>query len=154
MFCSNCGYQMEPGASFCSNCGEKVMAAKMPEQSMGEAAANIPDISTGEEYTIRKGMCNWVKAALVVQSGHGVLTNKRFVYKLGKLGSLDSRIYNAVSGSKNSFEIPLSELVGIREGHQGLARALTLQTRSGEEYKCTFMDTDGWLMEFNKLLKF
>lgn len=85
-----------------------------------------------------KGKCNWAKTPLVVQNGNAVLTNKRFKYKKGMIGQLDSSIVNALTGSSSNFKILISDLAGIREGKQGLVKTLVLVTKSGQEYNCFF----------------
>lgn len=172
MFCSNCGEKLEERASFCSNCGERVAAQPRPtmqpqpamqpqpmmpsqqtaSQNMGGAAA-FAQGNTTEEFTLKSGACNWARTPIVVQNGKGVLTNKRFIYKKGFIGTLDSTIYNAVTGNKADFEIPLSEFAGIREGRQGLVKTLVLQTKSGKEYNCFFHDRESWIIEFKRALE-
>lgn len=117
------------------------------------AVPNVqPTNDAAEEVILKKGMCNWVKSPLVVQNGKAVLTNKRFMYKKGKIGQLGSSIFNSLAGISSDFEIALSDIVGIREGKQGFAKTLVFVTKSGQEYNCFFYDRENWLMEFNKLL--
>lgn len=170
MFCSNCGTELVSGASFCSNCGTRVAQEAAPFQSTAQfpsvdenqAAASAQSMENAgaygqgnnseAEFTIKSGNCTWVKSPIAAQNGKGILTNKRFIYKKGMLGNLDSSVYNFLSGSKADFEIPLDQLAGVREGRHGVVKNLILQTKSGQEYSCFFYDREGWLMEFQKLL--
>lgn len=181
MFCMNCGTQLPDNAKFCGACGAQMPAqlqqgtvpqpmqqvipqqpvqqqpmqqAQPPQTAFQQAAVpNVqPANDAAEEVILKKGMCNWVKSPLVVQNGKAVLTNKRFIYKKGKIGQLGSSIFNSVVGISSDFEIALSDIVGIREGKQGFAKTLVFVTKSGQEYNCFLYDRENWLMEFNKLL--
>lgn len=180
MFCMNCGTQLPDNAKFCGVCGAQMPAqpqqgtapqpmqqqptqqampqpmqqAQPPQTAFQQAAVpNVqPANDSAEEVIIKKGMCNWIKNPMVVQNGKAVLTNKRFIYKKGKIGQLGSSIFNSVVGISSDFEIVLSDIVGIREGKQGFAKTLVFVTKSGQEYNCFLYDRENWLMEFNKLL--
>lgn len=154
MLCTNCGAQLPDNAKFCAVCGAQMPAGAQQETAFQqEAVSNVqPTNDPTEEVILKKGMCSWVKSPLMVQNGKAVLTNKRFTYKKGKLGQLDSSLFNAIVGTSSNFEILLSDLAGIKEGKQGFSKTLILVTKSGQEYNCFFYDREGWLREFSKFL--
>ena len=100
MFCSNCGAELNENSNFCSNCGQPITSNNTANSD-----------SSDEEIAIKEGLCNRVKSKLFVQNGHGLLTNKRFIYskhsfaKIAVMGVL----VNLTKGSYD-FDIPISDI--------------------------------------------
>lgn len=143
MFCSNCGAELNENSNFCSNCGQPIV-------SNNKATSTSSD----EEIAIKEGLCNRVKSKLFVQNGHGLLTNKRFIYskhsfaKIAVMGVL----VNLTKGSYD-FDIPISDIKEIKDGRQGFSKTIIICTKSGEEYNFYFTDRQKWLIEFENVIK-
>lgn len=142
MFCSNCGAELNENSNFCSNCGQPVVSNN-----------KVASTSSDEEITIKEGLCNRVKSKLFVQNGHGLLTNKRFIYskhsfaKIAVMGVL----VNLTKGSYD-FDIPISDIKEIKDGRQGISKTIIICTKSGEEYNFYFKDREKWLFEFKNII--
>ena len=143
MYCSNCGKQLDDTANFCSGCGSKV-------GSMTEPAQHEAD----KEIVIKEGLCNRVKSKLFVENGHGLLTNKRFIYSKHSLAKIAVMgvLVNATKGSFD-FEIAIEDISGIKEGRQGISKTIIICTKSGEEFNFYFTDKLKWEIEFQNLIK-
>ena len=121
-------------------------------QFCGTALAN--NLSAQQEIVIKEGLCNRIKNTFNVQNGHGLLTNKRFIYnkhsfaKVAALGIL----VNLTSGDFD-FDIPLSDIIEIKNGRQGVSKTLVIVTTSGENYNFYFTNRQQWIVEFEKLLR-
>lgn len=141
MFCSKCGKQLEDNAVFCSGCGNKV-------------GADTPQPSEDREIVLKEGLCNRIKSKLFVENGHGLLTNKRFIYSKHSLAKMAVMgvLVNATKGDYN-FEIPIKDISGIKEGRQGISKTIIICTRSGEEFNFYFNDKLKWEIEFNNLIR-
>lgn len=143
MFCSNCGAELNENSNFCSNCGQPIVSNN-----------KATSISSDEEIAIKEGLCNRVKSKLFVQNGHGLLTNKRFIYskhsfaKIAVMGVL----VNLTKGSYD-FDIPISDIKEIKDGRQGFSKTIIICTKSGEEYNFYFTDREKWLIEFKNVIK-
>lgn len=144
MFCSKCGKQLADGAAFCSYCGSPVAVVADP---VGTPADD------GREIVIKEGLCNRVKSKLFVQNGHGMLTNKRFIYSKHSLAKIAVMgvLANLTKGSFD-FDIPVSEISGIRDGRQGVSKTIIITTKSGDEFNFYFSDRERWIIEFNNLI--
>lgn len=144
MYCSKCGKPLADGASFCSYCGSPVAVTTDP--GPGPADDN-------REIVIKEGLCNRVKSKLYVQNGHGILTNKRFIYSKHSFGKIAVMgvLVNLTKGSFD-FDIPISEISGIRDGRQGVSKTIIISTNSGDEYNFYFSDRERWIIEFNNLI--
>lgn len=140
MFCSHCGKPLDPGAKFCPNCGSPI------------AAGNSVDDK--KEIVIKEGLCNRCSGKLYVENGHGMLTNKRFIYSKHSLAKI-AAIGILVNLTKGSFEfdIPISEITGIRDGKHGLSKTIIITTKQGNEYNFYFTDRERWKIEFNNLIQ-
>lgn len=141
MFCSKCGKQLEDNDVFCSGCGNKV-------------GAEIQQPSEDREIVLKEGLCNRIKSKLFVENGHGLLTNKRFIYSKHSLAKMAVMgvLVNATKGDYN-FEIPIKDISGIKEGRQGISKTIIICTRSGEEFNFYFNDKLKWEIEFNNLIR-
>lgn len=141
MFCSKCGKQLEDNAVFCSGCGNKV-------------GAEIQQPSEDREIVLKEGLCNRIKSKLFVENGHGLLTNKRFIYSKHSLAKIAVMgvLVNATKGDYD-FEISIKDISGIKEGRQGISKTIIICTRSGEEFNFYFNDKLKWEIEFNNLIR-
>lgn len=141
MFCSKCGKQIEDNAVFCSGCGNKV-------------GAEIQQPSEDSEIVLKEGLCNRIKSKLFVENGHGLLTNKRFIYSKHSLAKIAVMgvLVNATKGDYD-FEIPVESITGIREGRQGISKTIIICTKTGEEFNFYFNDMLKWEIEFKNLIK-
>lgn len=146
MFCKNCGKPLDDDAKFCPNCGVAVSASAAP------AADATPAADPGGEAVVREGLCNRVKSKLFVQNGHGVLTNRRFIYgkhTLAKIAAMG--VFVNLTKGEYEFDIPLSDIAGIRDGRQGVSKTIIITTKSGAEYNFYFTDREKWLADFRRL---
>ncbi|MCM1539598.1 MAG: hypothetical protein NC254_14520 [bacterium] len=109
--------------------------------------------TAGEEFVVKTGGCNWIKTPLLALNGKGTLTNKRFIYKKGKMNFLESNIANKIMGGENYFEFPLTELAAITIGKQGIQKTIVLQLKNGVTYNCFFYGMEGWVQEFHKVIE-
>jgi hypothetical protein len=142
MFCSSCGKPLDDGAKFCPNCGSPVGGAA--------SAPQTPD----REVVIKEGLCNRVKSKLFVQNGHGMLTNKRFIYSKHSLAKIAAMgVFANLTKGTYEFEIPVSEISGIRDGRQGVSQTIIITTKSGDEYNFYFTDRERWKIEFGNLIQ-
>lgn len=141
MFCSKCGKQLEDNDVFCSGCGNKV-------------GAEIQQPSEDREIVLKEGLCNRIKSKLFVENGHGLLTNKRFIYSKHSLAKMAVMgvLVNATKGDYD-FEISIKDISGIKEGRQGISKTIIICTRSGEEFNFYFNDKLKWEIEFNNLIR-
>lgn len=141
MFCSKCGKQLEDNDVFCSGCGNKV-------------GAEIQQPSEDREIVLKEGLCNRIKSKLFVENGHGLLTNKRFIYSKHSLAKMAVMgvLVNATKGDYD-FEIPIKDISGIKEGRQGISKTIIICTRAGEEFNFYFNDKLKWEIEFNNLIR-
>lgn len=106
-----------------------------------------------QEFIIKTGGCNWIKTPVLIQNGKGMLTNKRFIYKKGKLNFIETGFANKIMGGDKNFEFPLTELKAIGIGTQGIQKTIILQLRNGESYNCFFYEMEEWVQEFNKIIE-
>lgn len=140
MFCTNCGHQLSDTAKFCSECGY----ATKP--------STVENIQ--EEKVIKEGLCNRIKSKFFVQNGHGLLTNKRFIYSkhsLVKIATIGILV-NLTKGDYD-FEISISDIVELKEGKQGISKTIIIVTTTGEEYNFYFSDRQKWLIAFQNLIQ-
>lgn len=141
MYCPNCGKQIEDDSKFCKLCGNKINS-------------HSSQINDDKEIVIKEGLCNRVKSKLFVQNGHGMLTNKRFIYSKHSLAKIAAMgiLVNLTKGSYD-FEIAISDIKEIKEGRQGISKTIIICTKSGEEYNFYFTDKQKWEIEFTNLIK-
>ena len=142
MFCSNCGAELNENSNFCSNCGQPIV-------SNNKATSTSSD----EEIAIKEGLCNRVKSKLFVQNGHGLLTNKRFIYsKHSVLKTVAIGLLVNLTKGSYDFDIPISDIKEIKDGRQGISKTIIICTKSGEEYNFYFKDREKWLFEFKNII--
>ena len=104
-----------------------------------------------EEKILMQGLCNRIRGAFV-GNGHGMLTNKRFIYS--KHGFAKTMIMGAfVNLTKGSFDfdIPLEDIVEIKEARRALSKIMVISTNSNE-YRFYFTKLEEWKIAFNNAL--
>ena len=143
MFCSNCGNKLDDNAKFCSNCGNQAGTIYMPKLN-----------NSDKEIVIKEGLCNRIKSKLFVENGHGLLTNKRFIYSKHSLAKIAVMgvLVNLTKGDYE-FDIPVDNISHIKEGRQGFSKTIIVCTKTGEEFNFYFTDKLKWEIEFQNLIK-
>ena len=143
MFCSNCGNKLDDNAKFCSNCGNQAGTISMPKLN-----------NSDKEIVIKEGLCNRIKSKLFVENGHGLLTNKRFIYSKHSLAKIAVMgvLVNLTKGDYE-FDIPVDNISHIKEGRQGFSNTIIVCTKTGEEFNFYFTDKLKWEIEFQNLIK-
>ena len=123
----------------------------MPQESIATMA---------DETVIMEGLCNRVKSKSHVQNGKGTLTNRRFIYQ-EKFRALQNAIQtvldisvllgesrvsglDALSEEDMDFSIPLSDIVSIEYGRQGISKTLIFNTKSGASFNFYFTKREKW----------
>lgn len=101
-----------------------------------------------EEKIILQGICNRCKGALV-ENGHGMLTNQRFIYSKHSLAKIAAMgiLVNLTQGSFD-FDIQLSDISSVQEKKRMLSKVLLITTTSGEEYTLYFTKLMEWKIAF------
>ena len=134
MFCKECGTQLPDDAKFCINCGTSIDSVPQNVQN-----------NTSQETILMKGLCNRVKSVMNVQNGNAILTNQRFIYLKHSLAKtlVIGAFINLTKGSYD-FDIPLSEIVSIEDGRQGISKTIIMNTKSGEKYNFYFTNREEW----------
>lgn len=114
----------------------------------------------GQEYTVKTGNCNWAKSSMEVQLGKATLTNKRFIYTMGKIGTLGNALLSSITGSDKNFEFFLSDIAEVREAKQGVAPSILFTLKNGQQYNCIFTKTMGmvwntaeWLTQIHLVMQ-
>lgn len=143
MFCSNCGNKLDDNAKFCSNCGNQAGTISMPKLN-----------NSDKEIVIKEGLCNRIKSKLFVENGHGLLTNKRFIYSKHSLAKIAVMgVLVNLSKGDYEFDIPVDNISHIKEGRQGFSKTIIVCTKTGEEFNFYFTDKLKWEIEFQNLIK-
>ena len=143
MFCSNCGNKLDDNAKFCSNCGNQAGTISMPKLN-----------NSDKEIVIKEGLCNRIKSKLFVENGHGLLTNKRFIYSKHSLAKIAVMgvLVNLTKGDYE-FDMHVDNISHIKEGRQGFSKTIIVCTKTGEEFNFYFTDKLKWEIEFQNLIK-
>lgn len=138
MYCSNCGTQLPPDSNFCNNCGAKINTSHSHNES---------------ETIIMKGLCNRVKSPLFVQNGNAILTNRRFIYLKHSLAKtmVIGAFINLTEGSYD-FDIPLSNILNLEDGRQGISKTIIINTKNGERYNFYFTNREEWKIKIQDAL--
>lgn len=105
-----------------------------------------------QETIILEGVCNRIKGA-IVENGHAMLTNQRFIYskhsfaKMAVMGVL----VNLTKGDYD-FDIPVADIVSVTEAKRLFSKILVVQTKS-EEYRFFFTKLEEWKIEFKNVME-
>lgn len=135
--CPECGNEISDKAAACPHCG-----------------CPINNPSDDQEKIIMSGLCNRVKNAFFVQNGSALLTNKRFIYmkhSLPKTFVLGAFV-NLTKGDFE-FDIPISQILSIEDGKQGISKTIMINTVDGLKYNFYFTKREEWKIAFWNLLK-
>lgn len=105
-----------------------------------------------EEMILIQGICNRIKGAFV-ENGHGMLTNKRFIYSKHSLAKIAAMgvLVNLTRGDFD-FDIPVSDIKEVSERKRLFQRILVVTTVSGDEYDFYFSKVQEWKIHFDNLL--
>lgn len=105
-----------------------------------------------EETILIQGICNRVKGAFV-ENGHGMLTNKRFIYSKHSLAKIAVMgvLVNLTKGDFD-FDIKISDIVEVSERKRVFQRILIIATSGGEKYEFYFSKIEEWKIHFDNLL--
>lgn len=138
-FCFKCGNQLQEGAAFCSNCGTRI-----------DGVANTNE---EQEKVLLEGLCNRIKSKFNVQNGHGVLTNKRFIYNKHSIAKMAviGLLVNFTKGTYD-FDIEFSDIAEVKDGRQGVSKTIIFVNRYGEEYNFYIKNRQKWVIELTNLL--
>ena len=109
--------------------------------------------SVEEEKVLVEGLCNRIKSRFNVQNGHGVLTNKRFIYNKHSLAKM-ATIGVLVNFTKGTFDfdIKFTDVAEVKDGKQGVSKTIIFVTVSGEEYNFYIKNRQKWVIELTNLL--
>lgn len=105
-----------------------------------------------EEKIIMQGLCNRIKGVFV-ENGHGMLTNKRFIYSKHSFGKIAAMgvLVNLTKGDFD-FDIKIEDIKSITEAKRLLDKILVISTSTGDEYKFYFTKIEEWKIHFNNLM--
>lgn len=105
-----------------------------------------------EEKILIQGVCNRIKSAFV-ENGHGMLTNKRFIYSKHSLTKIAAMgvLVNLTRGDFD-FDIQMSNIKEVSERKRLFQRILVVTTFSGDEYSFYFSKIEEWKIHFDNLL--
>lgn len=105
-----------------------------------------------EEKILIQGLCNRINGAFV-ENGHGMLTNKRFIYSKHSLAKIAAMgvLVNLTKGDFD-FDIEVSDIVEVSERKRVFQRILVITTSRGEKYEFYFSKIEEWKIHFNNLL--
>jgi hypothetical protein len=134
--CSRCGSPLKSESVFCPNCGNNLKGSNLPEPppaaSPSGIVSDLKELSVGEAVLMDTGTfpITYVKNVMSSINGKLYLTNKRLVFKAGKLQG-DAGMFggDAASKSRQYISIPLSEIINVESG------MVTLIVQSAEKYK-------------------
>ena len=166
MKCPECKKEVADTAAACPNCGFPINSANETALYIGavtftnvninDAAAAIGGALAGGENSRRIA---WGAMDNLGRNGHGVLTDKRFVFgssgPLKKIGE-GAAVNLAALRAKGDiyFDIPLADILSFSKGKQGFSTLFSLETNDGE-YKFALLwksQYPGWEAAFNKVL--
>ena len=104
------------------------------------------------EQIILQGLCNQVKGA-VVENGHGMLTNQRFIYSKHSLAHIAvmGALVNLTRGDFD-FDIPLADITEVEETKRLFSKILVIHTKDAE-YRFFFTKLEEWKIAFANALE-
>ena len=105
------------------------------------------DINMQENILIH-GLCNRING-FSVQNGHGILTNKRFIYSKHSLARITvmGALVNLTKGDFD-FDIPIADITDIEETKRLMSKILVIRTQDAE-YKFFFTKLEEWKIAFS-----
>ncbi len=115
------------------------------------------ELVTGEKAII-EGLTTYLKSSLNVMSCHAVLTNHRIVVckksltaGIALFGIVGAVVSLARKQTKITLQIPIVEIIGIKNLKHGFTRKYRVAIRSGETYDLQFTHPDRWEDELKLL---
>ena len=107
-----------------------------------------------EEKILIEGVANSIKSKFFVQNGHGVLTNKRFIYCKHSLAkTLAIGILINLTKGDYEYDIPLDKISKVEIVKKGIrGNFLYLHTDDGEVHKYGILKALDWNIAFNNVL--
>lgn len=106
------------------------------------------------EKILMEGVTNpLTKKGFATKNGHGVLTNRRFIYSKHSLAKIMAMgiLVNATKGSYEC-EIPLEDIEKAKTGKHMLGYALTITRKDGSVLKYGIMKPLEWQIAFDNAL--
>ena len=166
MKCPECKKEVAEKAAVCPNCGFPVEYANETALYIGAVTftnANLKDaaaaIAGNRVGGIIGSRISWNAMDNLGRNGHGVLTDKRFVF--GSSGPLKKIIVGSIVDLSGYlargdiyFDIPLADILSFSKGKQGFSTLFELETNDGV-YKFALLfksQYPGWEAAFNKVL--
>lgn len=115
-----------------------------------------------DEKPVIEGLSSYLKSSLNVMSCHAALTNHRIVVckknligGMALFGIAGVAVSVAVSllrkQTKIMFQIPIAEIVGVKNIKHGFSRKYRFVIRSGENYDLQFTNAEQWEAELKIL---
>ena len=104
------------------------------------------------EQIVLQGLCNRVKGA-IVENGHGMLTNQRFIYSKHSLAHIAvmGAFVNLTRGDFD-FDIPLADITEVEETKRLFSKILVIHTKDAE-YRFFFTKLKEWKIAFANALE-
>ena len=104
------------------------------------------------EQIVLQGLCNQVKGA-IVENGHGMLTNQRFIYSKHSLAHIAvmGAFVNLTRGDFD-FDIPLADITEVEETKRLFSKILVIHTKDAE-YRFFFTKLEEWKIAFANALE-
>ncbi|MCL2695186.1 MAG: hypothetical protein FWE69_02540 [Clostridiales bacterium] len=166
MNCPECASVVAEAAVACPNCGCPIDSANETVLKVGFVTftnVNLKDMAGAVGGSLAGGIVgNRIArnaSANLGQNGHGVLTDKRFVFGAGKAlkkmtPGAPADFAPARKKGGITFDIPLADVAGISQDKQGFSTLFALDT-SGGVYKFALMKKsqyDEWEAAFRHAL--
>jgi len=146
--CPNCGFPMDANET-----ALHIGAVTFTNVNLGDAVLAIGGALASGENSRRTA---WRAMDNLGRNGHGVLTNKRFVFgssgplkKITEGSTVNLAKYRA--RGEIYFDIPLGDILSFSKGKQGFSTLFVLKTNDGE-YKFALLfksSYPGWEAAFN-----
>jgi hypothetical protein len=136
LVCSGCGSPIKADSIFCPNCGHNLKTSSLPEPPSAAPPAGIvsdlKELAASEAVLMDTGLfpITYVKNMMTSINGKLYLTNKRLVFKAGKLQG-DAGMFggDAAAKAKQYLSLPLAEITNVEAG------MVTLVIQTSERYK-------------------
>lgn len=107
-----------------------------------------------EERVLIEGVANSIKSKFFVENGHGILTNKRFIYckhSLAKIFAMGLLI-NLTKGDYE-YDIPIENIAKYEIINKGIrGNILCIYSRDGDIHKYGILKALDWKIAFDNVL--
>jgi len=166
MNCPECRNVVADTAAACPSCGCPIDSANEVVFNVGAATffnLNAKDVAAAIGGSVVGGRVGRRVANAasknIGKNGHGVVTNKRFVFgnskALKKIGIGSAVSFAAIRAKGDiDFDIPLETITSVSEGKQGFSSLFVIDTNDGV-YKFALMKKSQlpeWIGAFNRAL--